>query len=149
MHRILVTGAGSWVGGRLVQRLERLEDTAVFPVDVVELGSHGIRRGRGKAYEEPRHRELPGGDAPVEQVPAPGFLERRQSPNQLVRVETRDQRQRTDAPALVIEPQGRLARNQAQAVALEMRLRMRHAGRVVPHVAEVIQACAQAGGGLV
>jgi UDP-glucose 4-epimerase len=36
MHRILVTGAGSWVGGRLVQRLERLEDTAVFPVDVVE-----------------------------------------------------------------------------------------------------------------
>jgi UDP-glucose 4-epimerase len=35
MRRILVTGAGTWVGGRIVQRLERRPDVLVFPVDEV------------------------------------------------------------------------------------------------------------------
>jgi UDP-glucose 4-epimerase len=36
MRRILVTGAGTWAGGRLVQRLEQMSGTTVFPVDAVD-----------------------------------------------------------------------------------------------------------------
>ena len=36
MHRILVTGASSWVGGQLVRSLESRVDTEVFAVDEVE-----------------------------------------------------------------------------------------------------------------
>jgi UDP-glucose 4-epimerase len=36
MHRILVTGASTWVGGRLVRSLESRPDTVVFAVDEIE-----------------------------------------------------------------------------------------------------------------
>ncbi len=81
------------------------------------------------------NRQLPGGDAPVQQVPGPGLFLGRHALAQLVGVETRHQRIGADAPAPVIEPQRRLAGNQGQPVAVEVGLRMRDARGVVPHLA--------------
>jgi hypothetical protein len=81
--------------------------------------------------------ELFRGNAPVQQLPAPRLLECRQPSAHLVRIESGHERMRPDALTRVIEPQRRLAGNQAQPVPVEMRIRMRDAGRVIPHVTEM------------
>jgi hypothetical protein len=82
-------------------------------------------------------RELLDRDAPVQQVPGPGLLLLGHALAQPVGVEAGDQRLGADAPAAVVQPQRRLAGNGRQPVALEMRVGMREAGGVVPHLAGV------------
>ena len=84
-----------------------------------------------------RDGELLGRDAPVQQVPGPGFFLRGHALAQPVGVEAGDQRLGADAPARVVQPQRRLAGDGGQAVPLEMRERVRKAGGVVPHLAGV------------
>ena len=75
-------------------------------------------------------------DFPVQHLPGVGL--RGDLPAQAVGVEAGHHRVGPDRFAVRVQPQTGLGRDQAQPVALEMRLRVRHAGRVVPHVAEVV-----------
>ncbi len=93
--------------------------------------------------------ELLGRDAPVEQVPGPGLLLACHALAQPMRVKAGDQGLGTDALAPVVQPQGGLARNGGQAMAGEVRERVRKARRVVPHLASVGDLCSQLVGGQV
>ncbi len=73
------------------------------------------------------------GDAPVQQMPGPGFFLRGDTLAEPMSVKAGDQRFRADAFAFVIEPECRFARNGRQPMTVEMRIRMRKAGGVIPH----------------